>query len=367
MAWTEAWPGPGPERPPSGGADRAEVLGKLEAVCASRGLEGLAGRLADLGDLVAGDVSEVDRRLRALRGDRDVVDRSAAHLLGRGGKLLRPVCVALAARVGGPFDDRARELAVAVELVHCATLLHDDVVDSGDVRRGAPSARTVFGNAASIFAGDWLLVAALRHARRAAVPGALDRLLEVIDEMIHAEALQLESRGRADTDRERWLRIVDGKTAALFRYALFAGARVGALDERATQALERYGAHLGVAFQAVDDVLDLTGDAGSTGKSLFADLREGKMTWPLIVAVEREPSLEARVAELAASSTDAPVDDAARARVLEALTRTGAVRDCLAFARGQSSRAVACLDAVPSGRATDALVTVARAAIHREA
>src|SRR5262249_22155884 len=148
-----------------------------------------------------------------------------------------PLCVALAARAGNGFGAAARQLAVAVELVHTATLLHDDVVDVGDTRRGAPAARVVYGNAASIFAGDWLLVEALRRVRAAAVPDALDRLLDIIEEMIMAESTQLDRRGVMVADRAAYFRVVEGKTASLFRWALWAGGRAGGLDERACRAL----------------------------------------------------------------------------------------------------------------------------------
>ena len=359
MAWSETVAA----RPPDG----AEVLDRLGALCESRGLSGLAERLAELTALVSDDMVALERTLTGVASDDDVVRRSATHLLMRPGKRLRPMCVVLAARVGTGFDERVADLAIAVELVHAATLLHDDVVDLGDVRRGAPAARTVYGNAASIFAGDWLLVDALMRVRRARVEGALDRLLSVIDEMIRAEAIQLERRGTADPSREVWTRVVEGKTAALFRWAMFAGGRAGGLSDAQCAALEDYGTHLGVAFQAVDDVLDLTGDAAVTGKQLFADVREGKMTWPLIVAVEREPLARRLLERVAALSEEQPVPLELRTELVEVLRRTEAVEDCLALARERGDRAVRALDALPTGRATEALATVAEAAISREA
>lgn len=356
MAWTETATDPRGEG----------VLTRLSSICATNGLDGLAGRLGDLTGWVGGDVARIEASLGELALADDVVGQSAGHLLRRPGKRLRPMCVALAARAGSGFDASARELAVAVELVHAATLLHDDVVDLGDVRRGAPTARTVYGNAASIFAGDWLLVEALRRVRGAAVPDTLERLLEVIDEMIRAEAVQLERRGRVDTTRESWLQVVEGKTAALFRWAMFAGGRAGGLDTESCRALETYGMHLGVAFQAVDDVLDLTGDAAVTGKALFVDLREGKMTWPLIVAAERDPSLSADLARIVALP-EGDDDAELKARVLGSLARTDAVRDCMALARERATRAVDFLSALPPGRAIDALATVAEAAVARQA
>jgi octaprenyl-diphosphate synthase len=217
--------------------------------------------LADLADLVKWDMAALEEGIQGLPVGESVVHKSAHHLLEIAGKRLRPMCVALASRLGEGLDDKTREFGVAVELVHCATLLHDDVVDAGDQRRGVPSARTLYGNAASIFAGDWLLVDALRRVRAADMPDVLVRLLDIIDEMIFAEAIQLENRGRVDARMRTYMQVVEGKTAALFRWAMFAGARAGGLPPDACKALEEYGLHLGVAFQLIDDHLDYAGDA----------------------------------------------------------------------------------------------------------
>jgi len=343
----------------------AEVIARLGQVCSARGLPDVAVRLGDLHAWIAADLAHFEDELAALPRGASLVHRSARHLLDLGGKHLRPMCVALAAKLGTGFGAEARDLAVAVELIHNATLLHDDVVDLGDQRRGAPTARTVYGNAASIFAGDWLLVEALQRVQHAGVPGLLDRTLATIAEMIMAEAVQLANRGRINADRADYFRVVEGKTAALFRWAMVAGARAGGLDEGACRALERYGLHLGVAFQAVDDLLDFTGSAAVTGKALFADLREGKMTYPLILALEREPAL-ACVLEDILAGPPGPPPERWRARVLDTLVRSGGMRDCQALARERAAEAVASLSGLPGGAGRDALVTVAEATVHRE-
>ncbi|MCA9580514.1 MAG: polyprenyl synthetase family protein, partial [Myxococcales bacterium] len=215
-----------------------------------------------------------------------------------------------------------------------------------------------------IFAGDWLLIAALRRVRTSRVPGAVDRLLDVIDTMIIAESLQLEARGRFDTGPDLWLSVVEGKTAALFRWALWAGGKAGKLGDVHAEALEQYGLHLGVAFQAVDDVLDLTGDQVATGKALFTDLREGKMTYPLIVALDRDPDLLPVVQKIATAEEPA-VTEPLRVRVLSSLAETGAVRDCLNLAQQRVELAHGAIADLPKGPALDALVTVAETAIHR--
>lgn len=346
------------------GAAHAQTLGALEEVTAVRGPDALATRIAALRAWIASDLAEVETSLAALdRGD-DPMRRAGRHLLAQGGKRLRPMCVALAARAGSGFDRRARDLAVAAELVHDATLLHDDVVDVGDLRRGAPAARVVYGNAASVFAGDWLLVEALVRIRAAGMDDLLDRAFDVLKMMLAAESLQLAMRGKIPGGTEDYFRVVEGKTASLFRWAMRAGARAGGLDERSCAALEAFGGKVGVAFQVMDDVLDVAGDGALLGKSLFTDLREGKLTHPLMVAIERDPGLRAAVGELCASEQGA-LDAALLRRVGSALVETGAVEESVALARRLGREAVAGLDAVPAGRARDALADVAAAMIER--
>src|SRR5688572_17538955 len=230
----------------------ALVLDRLARTSSTRGEPTLGERLALLDRWVRDDLIDFEAELALVPRGARLVHAAAHHLLDLRGKHLRPLCVALASRFGAGFTPRARSLAVAVELVHGATLLHDDVVDVAERRRGQPTAAVVYGNAASIFAGDWLLVAALRRIAAAGVDGLLDRMLVVIDEMIAAESVQLERRGKLTGAREDYFTIVEGKTAALFRWAMIAGARAAGLGAAGEAALERFGLHLGVAFQAVD-------------------------------------------------------------------------------------------------------------------
>ncbi len=340
------------------------LLHRLGGVASARGLPDLAGRLDELHAWMRRDLAGFEAELRALPPGERIVQRAARHLLDLGGKHLRPMCVALASRVGQGFGDDARSMAVAVELVHTATLLHDDVVDLGDSRRGAPAARCLWGNAASVFAGDWLLVQALRRIRASRVPGALDRMLAVIDEMILAESLQLERRGRPGAGLDDYFRVVEGKTASLFRWALWAGGRAGRVDDDGCAALESFGLHLGVAFQMIDDLLDLTGDPRVTGKELLADLREGKMTCPLALAAERDPGMAAALAEALAG--DGPLPPAVVERIRLAVDGTGALADARAMAAERIARAVDSLQPLADGPARAALVTVAEATAHRE-
>lgn len=335
------------------------VLGQLESACRRHDLGSLSRRLGGLAGFIGDDLAEVELALKAVDARGDLVSQSAHHLLGAGGKRLRPLCVALAARCGTGFDARTRQLAVAVELVHNATLLHDDVVDWGEERRGHPTARVVYGNAASIFAGDWLLVEALRRVRSAGVEHTLDRLLEVIDAMISAEATQLSMRGRTDLDRDTYWSVIEGKTASLFVWAMEAGARAGGLSATEVAAVSEYGRCLGLGFQIVDDTLDFVGDAAQTGKDLFADLREGKVTLPLIEGLERDPELDAVVARAVAG------ERAAEAEVVARLARCSAITACRDTAQDLIRRARDALEPLPLSAARTALAVIADASLTR--
>ena len=338
-------------------AARDDVLARLADICKVRGIDGTPTRLGSLLGCVEDDMLIIDAALELVGegGSRELpVEKSVRHLLRLKGKRLRPMCVALAARVGQGFSDAAREIAISAELVHAATLLHDDVVDLGDKRRGEPTARLVYGNAASIFGGDWLLVEALRRIQSTKVAGVIEHVLEVLREMLAAESLQLACRGRFDPSLRVYMRIVEGKTASLFRWALSSGGRAGGLPEDSCRALASYGDKLGVAFQIIDDLLDVAGDAAALGKSVYSDLREGKTTYPLLVALEREPKLIATVRAACEAEDDERLASAGAA-VSEALARTGAIEEARAFASKLSAQAVASLSELPACVARDAL------------
>lgn len=342
------------------GATASQVLPRLERTLEGRGHDALALRLAGLQGLIGSDLAEVEDALRRPRPSDTPAHRSAGHLLHLDGKRLRPACLSLAARTGSGFGTAARDLAIAVELVHNATLLHDDVVDLGDVRRGAPTARVVYGNAASIFAGDLLLVEALERIQSAGIPGLIDRAFAVLKEMIDAESLQLANRGRVRGIAADYFRVVEGKTASLFGWALFAGGKAGGATDAACEALEKYGRLLGVAFQVVDDTLDVAGASEVVGKSVLSDLREGKITWPVMRALEREPALAARVErELVPDGTELPAGLASA--VAAAVRRADSVEEARALASKLCADARASLATLPPSDAREALVSIADA------
>jgi octaprenyl-diphosphate synthase len=238
------------------------------------------------------------------------------------------------------------------------------VVDVGDLRRGSPAARVIYGNAASIFGGDWLLIDALCRIQAGGHPEVLSRMLSVVKEMVVAESLQLARRGKVRGSRSEYFRILEGKTASLFRWAMFAGAHAGGVDPAAAAALEAYGQKLGVAFQLVDDLLDVAGDPAATGKALLTDLREGKMTYPLILAMEREPDLVPAL-ERASQAEDGAVDPDLAARVARAMGSGHVAEDCMVLASRLCNDAIRSLAALPASRARSALESVALATPRR--
>jgi octaprenyl-diphosphate synthase len=347
----------------------AELAATAErlAEAAERGPDSatVAARLSALKLLVSDLMHEVEAALPDVAaGGPGAAGRAAQHLIGAGGKRVRPLLVVLAARAAGSDSARpngndaqaAARLAQAAELVHAATLLHDDVLDDGVQRRGLPAARVLWGNAASVLGGDFLLVRALELTAATKVPGALDELLHAIGRMIDGEALQLQHRGRSDLDARSYLDVVDGKTASLFAWCGRAGARLAGAPqaiEPVINALGVYGLHLGRAFQMVDDLLDVAGDPRALGKSVMADLREGKLTLPVLIALEREPELRARLDACVASDGDEA------AGVAEIVARCGAAQAARAAAQRETERAVAALELVPASPFKEALSLIA--------
>ncbi len=317
-----------------------------------------AARVADVRSLVARELAEIEELVRArLAKGVSPGKESARHLFDAGGKRVRPLGLLLATACFGVIDTRARDLGAAAELVHMATLLHDDVIDDGDQRRGHPTSRRIWGNAVSVLAGDMLLVEALRLASTSS-DGADNptwkELVATLGLLVDGEIVQLRGRVSVSLDEATYFDIVRGKTASLFEWALRAGARVGHASGAAIDALGRFGASIGVAFQLVDDLLDYDGDAARTGKTLFADLAEGKITLPLIYAAEVEPKTAALVARVRAGDEDA-------ARELGAFVRaSGACERVRVLARAETERALAELAIVPQSPAREALADVAR-------
>ncbi len=314
-----------------------------------------AMRLAEVAELFAADMAYVETALRAeaREGLSPAVD-AASHLLEAGGKRVRPLCVLLAAACfGDVLPPATRDLALASEMVHLATLLHDDVVDDGQERRGQATARRLWGNAVSVLAGDLLLTHALERTAAASPGPTLDDLFKTLRRLVDGEIVQLRGRTELDTREATYFTIVRDKTASLFAWAARSGARAAGAPEAAVAALGDFGSHLGVAFQLVDDALDYAGEARHTGKSLLADLHEGKLTLPLLRAVQAAPAL------LPLLSAARGGDEVASARLLSAVRESRGVEEAKTLARKETQAALAALALVPASRARELLACVA--------
>lgn len=312
-------------------------------------------RLTDVRELISREMADVETLIAThiAAGVTPATD-SAKHLSDAGGKRVRPMALLLAHACWSPLDEKARGLAAAAELVHMATLLHDDVIDDGDQRRGRPTSRRVWGNAVSVLAGDLLLVEALRLGSSAAA-ATWQELVATLGRLVEGEVVQLRGRLAVSLEESTYFEIVRGKTASLFEWALRAGAREGGASPGAVDALGAFGGHLGIAFQLVDDVLDYDGDPQATGKSMLADLAEGKVTLPLIRAAAVDPDAFAQLV------ADVRAGDAGAAHLLATRVRaSGACEHVRDLARAETARALACLEIVPECRAREILADVAR-------
>ena len=225
----------------------------------------------------------VDAVIRqSLQSEVALVNQVADYIIDSGGKRLRPALVLLSAGLFGQITPRHHELAAVVEFIHTATLLHDDVVDASALRRGQPTANTMFGNAASVLVGDFVYSRAFQMMVNVQNMRVMEVLAEATNLIAEGEVLQLLNCHDADISDEAYLKVIHYKTAKLFEAATRLGAIVCNASQRDEEALAQYGMHLGTAFQLIDDVLDLSGDSSAIGKNLGDDLAEGTPTLPLL-------------------------------------------------------------------------------------
>src|SRR3954449_188851 len=261
----------------------------MSAVSASPIVSNLDGVLA----LVSDEMKVVETRLaERMESPIGAIPQVGAHLLGAGGKRLRPLLAILAARAGGAPLEHAIAVGCAAELIHTATLYHDDVVDDGRVRRGRPAARMVFGNGLVVLVGDFCLARALETVALTGSLAMVQSLAATVTEMAEGEIAQLERAGNPDATVDDYFRVIDRKTASLIAWCARVG---GAVGPELDAPLERYGRALGRAFQIADDVLDADVDEATAGKSVGHDLQEGKLTLPVLLACEADPALGRRV------------------------------------------------------------------------
>src|SRR3954452_23257608 len=251
---------------------------------------------ADLWALVAAEMKLVEERLaERMESPIGPIPEVGAHLLAAGGKRLRPLLAVLAARATGAPVEQGIAVGCAAELIHTATLYHDDVVDDGRVRRGRPAARMVFGNGVVVLVGDFCLARALETVALTGSLAMVQSLATTVTEMAEGEVAQLERAGNPDATVDDYFRVIDRKTASLIAWCARVG---GSVDATLAAPLERYGRALGRAFQIADDVLDSAIDETTAGKSVGHDLQEGKLTLPVLLACEADAELGRRIRKL---------------------------------------------------------------------
>ena len=320
--------------------------------------------LDEIRALVTEDLLELDRCIAdSLNSDVMLVNQVAHHIVTGGGKRLRPLLVLLAARACGYEAEAHVRAAAIVEFIHTATLLHDDVVDGSDLRRGRDTANAVFGNEASVLVGDFLYSRAFQMMVRIGEMRLMEVMAHATNVIAEGEVLQLMNCNDPDTDEERYFEVIRNKTAKLFE----AGARVAAIlagaDATVQTALADYGMRLGVAFQLVDDALDYGGATAEMGKNMGDDLAEGKPTLPLIHAMREGNAAQRRTIRRAIEQGGLEELDTIR----DAIESTGSLHYTARLAREEAEAAVNSLAALPESPFRDALASLARIAVERTA
>ncbi len=314
--------------------------------------------------LIAPDMNGVNAViLERMQSKVALIPELAGHLIAGGGKRMRPMLTLACARLVGYPGTRHHKLAAAVEFIHTATLLHDDVVDGSGMRRGKRAANLIWGNPASVLVGDFLFSRAFELMVE-------DGSLKVLKILSHASAViaegeveQLTAQRQIDAGEEQYLEIVSAKTAALFAAACRVSPIVAEASEEAELALDAYGRNLGIAFQLTDDVIDYSSDAETMGKGVGDDFRDGKMTLPVILAYARGSDAERAFWRSAIDGSRVGDDDLAKAIAL--LRSSDALSDTIERARQYARRAVDSLAPFPASRTKQAMIDAAEFAVAR--
>lgn len=313
-------------------------------------------------DLVADDFSAVNEFIRDhLKSEVVLINQIADYIIHSGGKRLRPLLVLLAARACGYQGQQHIQLASVIEFIHTATLLHDDVVDESERRRGQPTAHAVWGNAASVLVGDFLYSRSFQMMVAADSMAVMAILSETTNTIAEGEVLQLLNLGDPEVTVERYMRVIENKTAKLFEAATRLGAVISSQAEPMESALACYGRQLGSAFQIADDVLDYAADSDDLGKNLCDDLAEGKPTLPLIIARERADTAERAMIDRAIRKPS----PAAIEPIRQLVTRCGALAAANTKAGELAAEAAESLSCLPESDYRTALQNLARFSVAR--
>nr|WP_237182226.1 polyprenyl synthetase family protein [Roseomonas marmotae] len=315
--------------------------------------------------LVREDLDACNRQILArMQSPVQLIPQLAAHLIAAGGKRLRPLLTLAAARMCGYRGDRHVRLAACVEFIHTATLLHDDVVDESDLRRGRASANAVFGNQASVLVGDFLFARSFELMVEDGSLEVLRILCGASATIAEGEVLQLVIQNDTASTEAQYLDVIEGKTAALFAAATRVGAVVADRPQCEAEALDSYGRNLGIAFQLVDDALDYSAEQATLGKTVGDDFREGKITLPVLLAFQRgdaeEKTFWRRVLEERQQEEEADLRHA-----LSLMEKHDALADTIARAREYGATAIAALRDFPDNAEKRALAAVVEFCIAR--
>ncbi len=318
--------------------------------------------ISDVKDLAAADMRAVDQLIReSLQSDVALVSQVSEYIVTSGGKRLRPLIVLLAARALGYSGDQHNHAAAIIEFIHTATLLHDDVVDSSARRRGRDTANTVFGNQASVLVGDFLYSRAFQMMVDIGSMNIMRILADATNTIAAGEVLQLMNVHDADVTEDAYLQVIYRKTACLFE----AGAQIAAVlaerDASDEPAMITYGKNLGTAFQLIDDELDYDASPSELGKNLGDDLAEGKMTLPLIYAMQHGSDAERAVLRSAIES-----DGIGKLSEVQAIVEsTGALDYTMSCAQKAADLAIDAISSVPESEYKQSLVALAEFAVRR--
>lgn len=320
------------------------------------------GDLEAIQRLVAQDMRSVDAVIRdRLHSEVVLIRQISEHIINSGGKRLRPILVLLAAGACGYRGNAHHTLAAVVEFIHTATLLHDDVVDESSMRRGRPTANSLFGNAASVLVGDFLYSRAFQMMVEVQSMPVMQVLADATNTIAEGEVLQLLNCHNPDTSEEDYLRVIRYKTAKLFEASGRLGAIIGGASPDVQEALARYGGSLGTAFQLIDDVLDYSGDLARTGKNLGDDLAEGKPTLPLIHVMRHGAPRDAALIRTAIEQGGLDEFEP----VMAAIRQTGALEYARRQAVLEAEQAKAALASIPVSPYREGLLQLPSFAVSR--
>jgi octaprenyl-diphosphate synthase len=315
-------------------------------------------------ELLRDDLAAIEREFgRDTVSSVRVITEIGEYLRAGGGKRIRPALLLLASRLFGQNGRSAIRLGAVVEIIHTATLVHDDIIDEAQTRRGRASANTQWGNAKCVLAGDWLYMQAFKIAVEERNFRILDVLIDLTQKMVEGELLQMEKLGRCVTQQEHF-DLIFRKTACLFSVCMRLGAILGQAPRDMEEALARYGHDLGMAFQIVDDVLDLTASEDVLGKPVASDLREGKVTYAVIHALERCTSAQRQQVEMVLQ--ERAFRSVSHRQILDTLNSYGSVEAALARATQYADSATAALAAFPDSESRRALEWMPQFVVARE-